>query len=105
MTSTSLVVAASRRATPPAALPATSSAMKYLRFICLRLGDGQLDEGDGLGHRDVARAQVFLRGVIRRRRRTTRRCIRTGGRLREDQRLRRMMGDVARHVVVLLMDV
>src|SRR5579883_951161 len=101
------VSAASRRAAPPAALP-ISSAVNSLRFMELSLGDGQLGDGDRLapstaheGH--VARAERLERRIERRRGRTLRRVPGRG--LREDQRLRRMMGDMARHVVMLLVDV
>src|SRR6516164_648271 len=95
------VSAASRRAAPPTALP-ISSAVNTLRFTGSGLSDRQLGKGDLGRHRDVARAERLQRGVERRRRRALGRIARRG--LREDQRLRRMMGDVAGHVMILLMD-
>src|SRR5476649_718505 len=88
---------------PSAALLPISSAMKSLRFMELGLGDRQFGDRDLASHGDVARAERLQRRIERRRRRALG-CV-AGGGLREDQRLGRMMGDVAGHVVVLLMDV
>src|SRR5258708_8979705 len=93
------VSAASRRAAPPTALP-ISSAANTLRFMGSGLGDRQFGEGDLGRHRDVARAERLQRDIERRRRRALGRIARR--RLREDQRLGRMMSDMARHVVMLL---
>src|SRR5258708_15143048 len=90
------VSAASRRAAPPTALP-ISSAVNTLRFMESGLGDRQLRDDDLAAHGDVARAARLQRGIERLRvpplGRVARCC------LREDQRLGRMMGDVARHVM------
>src|SRR5476649_786908 len=92
-----------RNTTPSAALLPISSAMQSLRFMGLGLGDRQFGDRDLGAHRDVACAERLQRRIERRRRRTLGRVA--GCRLREDQRLGRMMGDMARHMVVLLVDV
>src|SRR5476651_441970 len=102
MISTSFFDWAARRTAPPIALLPASSAMKSLRFMELGLGDRNLGDRHRLAHRDVARAERLQRGIKGRRRWTPGRVA--GRCLREDQRLGRMMGNVARHVVMFLVD-
>src|SRR5882757_10239302 len=91
---------AARRAVPPSALPISSATMT-LRRIFSGLGYRQFDEAHLGGHVDVARAETRHGGIV------GQGCalgLRTGRGQGKDQRLGGMMGDVARHVMVLLMD-
>ena len=78
--------------------------MKCLRFMGLGLGDRQFDDDRSLAaaHRDVARAERLQRRVERRRRQTL-------GRVPEPaagrSAIRRVVGDLAGHLVVFLVDV
>src|SRR5580704_11157644 len=93
-------VSAARHAAPPSALPKSSATMT-LRRMFSALGYRQLDEAHLVGHSHVARAETRHGGVVGQRRALGLRAGRGQG---EDQRLGGMMGDVARHVVVILVD-